>query len=98
MSLTKDEVLKVAHLARLEFAEDEIERFRGDLNNILKFVEKLQEVDTQGVEPLFQVNHDEENKFRKDEIKESLDPEKALLNAPEKEAGMFIVPKVVGEN
>ncbi len=98
MSLTKDEVLKVAHLARLEFAEDEIERFRGDLNNILKFVEKLQEVDTQGVEPLFQVNHDEENKFRKDEIKESLDPEKALLNAPEKEDGMFIVPKVVGEN
>lgn len=98
MSLTKDEVLKVAHLARLEFAEDEIERFRGDLNNILKFVEKLQEVDTQGVEPLFQVNHDEENKFRKDEIKESLNPEKALLNAPEKEDGMFIVPKVVGEN
>jgi aspartyl-tRNA(Asn)/glutamyl-tRNA(Gln) amidotransferase subunit C len=98
MSLTKDEVLKVAHLARLEFAEDEIERFRGDLNNILKFVEKLQEVDTQGVEPLFQVNHNEENKFRKDEIKESLDPEKALLNAPEKEDGMFIVPKVVGEN
>ena len=40
----------------------------------------------------------EENKFRKDEIKESLDPEKALLNAPEKEDGMFIVPKVVGEN
>ena len=98
MSLTKDEVLKVAHLARLEFAEDEIERFRGDLNNILKFVEKLQEVDTQGVEPLFQVNHNEENKFRKDEIKESLNPEKALLNAPEKEDGMFIVPKVVGEN
>ncbi|MBN1467175.1 MAG: Asp-tRNA(Asn)/Glu-tRNA(Gln) amidotransferase subunit GatC [Fusobacteriaceae bacterium] len=98
MSLTKDEVLKVAHLARLEFAEDEIERFRGDLNNILKFVEKLQEVDTQGVEPLFQVNHNEENKFRKDEIKESLDTEKALLNAPEKEDGMFIVPKVVGEN
>ncbi len=64
----------------------------------MKFVEKLQEVDTQGVEPLFQVNHNEENKFRKDEIKESLDPEKALLNAPEKEDGMFIVPKVVGEN
>ena len=42
--------------------------------------------------------HDEENKFRKDEIKESLNPEKALLNAPEKEDGMFIVPKVVGEN
>lgn len=97
MSLTKEEVLKVAHLARLEFKEDEIERFRGDLNNILKFIEKLQEVDTEGVEPLYQVNN-LENRLRADVIKESLPREKAILNAPQKEDGMFIVPKVVGEN
>ena len=62
MSLTKEEVLKVAHLARLEFKEDEIEKFRGDLNNIIKFIEELQEVDTNGVEPMYQVNHEQENK------------------------------------
>ncbi len=97
MSLTKEEVLKVAHLARLEFKEEEIEKFRGDLNNILSFIEKLQEVDTDGVEPMYQVNN-LSNVLRKDEIKESLDKEEALKNAPQKDDGMFIVPKVVGEN
>lgn len=97
MSLSKEEVLKVAHLARLEFKEDEIERFRGDLNNILKFIEKLQEVDTKGIEPLHQVNN-LENRLRPDVIKESLPREKAVLNAPQEQDGMFIVPKVVGEN
>ena len=63
MSLTKEEVLKVAHLARLEFKEDEIEKFRGDLNNIIKFIEELQEVDTNGIEPMYQVNHEQENKI-----------------------------------
>ena len=98
MSLTKEEVLKVAHLARLEFKEDEIEKFRGDLNNIIKFIEELREVDTNGIEPMYQVNHEQENNFRADEIKESLSKDKAMLNAPQKEDGMFIVPKVVGEN
>ncbi len=97
MSLTKEEVLKVAHLARLEFKEEEIEKFRGDLNNILSFIEKLQEVDTEGVEPMYQVNN-LSNVLRKDEIKESLTKEEALKNAPQKDDGMFIVPKVVGEN
>lgn len=97
MSLTKEEVLKVAHLARLEFKEEEIEKFRGDLNNILSFIEKLQEVDTDGVEPMYQVNN-LSNVLRKDEIKESLKKEEALKNAPQKDDGMFIVPKVVGEN
>lgn len=97
MSLSKEEVLKVAHLARLEFEEDKIEKFQTELNDILKFVEKLQEIDTEGVEPLSQVNH-QFNNFRPDEIKTSLDREKALKNAPQKDSGMFIVPKVVGEN
>ncbi len=97
MSLTKEEVLKVGHLARLEFKEEEIEKFKGDLNNILSFIEKLQEVDTDGVEPMYQVNN-LSNVLRKDEIKKSLDKEEALKNAPQKDDGMFIVPKVVGEN
>jgi len=97
MSLTKDEVLKVAHLARLEFKEIEIEKFRGDLNNILSFIEKLQEVDTTGVEPMYQVNN-LENVLRPDLVTKSLDKDLALKNAPQKDEGMFIVPKVVGEN
>lgn len=97
MSLTKDEVLKVAHLARLEFKENEIERFRDDLNNILSFIEKLQEVDTEGVEPLYQVNN-LENVLRKDLVRDSLDRDLAIKNAPQKDEGMIIVPKVVGEN
>ena len=47
---------------------------------------------------MYQVNHEQENNFRADEIKESLSRDKAMLNAPQKEDGMFIVPKVVGEN
>lgn len=97
MALSREEVLKVAHLARLEFEEDRIEKFQTDLNDILKFVEKLQELDTEGVEPLTQVNH-HYNNFRKDEVKESLKREDALKNAPQEDEGMFIVPKVVGEN
>jgi len=97
MSLTKDEVLKVAHLARLEFKEVEIEKFRGDLNNILSFIEKLQEVDTSGVEPMYQVNN-LENVLRPDLVIKSLEKDLALKNAPQKDEGMFIVPKVVGEN
>lgn len=97
MSLTKDDVLKVAHLARLEFKETEIERFREDLNNILSFIEKLQEVETEGIEPLYQVNN-LENILRSDRVKASLDRDLAIKNAPQKDEGMIIVPKVVGEN
>lgn len=97
MALTKEEVLKVAHLARLEFEEERIESFQTELNSILTFVDKLQELNTEGIEPLTQVNH-QVNNLRKDEIKESLNRDKALKNAPQKDEGMFIVPKVVGEN
>jgi len=97
MALTKEEVLKVAHLARLEFEEERIESFQTELNSILTFVDKLQELNTEGIEPLTQVNH-QVNNLRKDEIKESLNRDKVLKNAPQKDEGMFIVPKVVGEN
>lgn len=97
MALTKEEVLKVAHLAKLEFEEERIESFQTELNSILTFVDKLQELNTEGIEPLTQVNH-QVNNLRKDEIKESLNRDKALKNAPQKDEGMFIVPKVVGEN
>ncbi len=95
MKITKDEVLYVADLARLNLAEAAIEKFAGQIGEILEYVDKLNEVNTEGVRP---TSHaiSLTNAFREDEPKEHLDREKALANAPEKEAGSFIVPKVVG--
>ena len=96
MSLTKEEVLNVAKLARLEFNEEEIVRFQADLNNILDYIDVLGEINTDDVQPLVQV-HENGVKLREDIIKESLTSEEAMKNAPASEDGSLIVPKVVGE-
>ncbi|MGL5918214.1 MAG: Asp-tRNA(Asn)/Glu-tRNA(Gln) amidotransferase subunit GatC [Cetobacterium sp.] len=96
MALTKEEVLNVAKLARLEFKEEEIVRFQADLNNILNYIDVLGEVDTDDIEPLVQV-HETGVKLREDVIKESLTSEEAMKNAPASEDGALIVPKVIGE-
>ena len=95
MKITKDEVLYVADLARLDLDEASIEKFAEQIGNILEYVDKLNEVDTEGIRP---TSHaiSLTNAFREDEQRQSLDPEQALVNAPEKEDGNFIVPKVVG--
>ena len=96
MALTREEVLKIAKLSKLEFKEEEIEKFQIELNDILKYIDILDEVDTQNIEPLMYVNHDVNN-FREEENLESLSLEKALLNAPESAENAVVVPKVVGE-
>jgi len=96
MALTKDEVLNVAKLARLKFSESEIEQYQIQLNDILNYIDILNEVDTENIEPLAQINHNINN-LREDIVKESLPVGKAILNAPESEDGSIIVPKVVGE-
>ncbi|MGL4970710.1 MAG: Asp-tRNA(Asn)/Glu-tRNA(Gln) amidotransferase subunit GatC [Cetobacterium sp.] len=96
MSLTREEVLNVAKLARLEFNEEEIVRFQADLNNILDYIDVLGEINTDDVQPLVQV-HENGAKLREDIIKESLTSEEAMKNAPASEDGSLIVPKVVGE-
>ncbi|MDX8335773.1 MULTISPECIES: Asp-tRNA(Asn)/Glu-tRNA(Gln) amidotransferase subunit GatC [Cetobacterium] len=96
MSLTKEEVLNVAKLARLEFAEEEIARFQMDLNNILDYIDVLGEINTDEIEPLVQI-HETGDKLREDVIRESLTVEEAMKNAPASEDGALIVPKVVGE-
>lgn len=95
MALTREEVLHVAKLSRLEFTEEEIAKFQVDLNNILTYVDELSQVDTENVEPLVQVNH-LTNNFREDKVRPSLTQEESMLNSPSKEAGMLVVPKVVG--
>ena len=96
MSLTKEEVLKIAKLSKLSFEEAEIEKFQVELNDILKYIDMLNEVDTSEVQPLVHIN-DVVNNFREKEEKDSLKIDKVLLNAPESAENAIVVPKVVGE-
>ena len=96
MSLTKEEVLKIAKLSKLSVEEVEIEKFQVELNDILKYIDMLNEVDTSEVQPLVHIN-DVVNNFREKEEKSSIEIEKVLLNAPESAENAIVVPKVVGE-
>ncbi len=94
MALTREEVLHVAELARLSLSPEEIELFTGQLNEILEYVEKLQELDTSGVGPLAHVIP-LCNVFREDQARESLPLDAVLENAPAREDGNFLVPRII---
>jgi aspartyl-tRNA(Asn)/glutamyl-tRNA(Gln) amidotransferase subunit C len=85
---------EVAHLARLEFEKGAKEEIVKDMNNMLAFVDKLNELDTSDVEPLVYMT-DEVNILREDEVKKEMTQEEALMNAPKKDSDYFKVPKVV---
>lgn len=94
MSVSKDEVKYIASLAKLEFEESELEEFTKEFNQILNYIDKLNELDTEKIEPL---SHpiEKKNVFREDEHKPSIDRETALKNAPDKNEEFFKVPKVI---
>ena len=94
MSLTAEEVAKVALLARLRLAPGELELFTGQLNAIVGFVEQLGELDTTNVEPLAH-GVEVHNVFRDDVRGPSLPREEALANAPKRNAESFLVPAVL---
>lgn len=94
MKIDRRTLDKIAHLARLEFDEKDAEKMMADMTAIVNWVEKLKEVDTEGVEPLTTMSH-EINVMREDETKEHLSHERALKNAPRKDADYFRVPKVI---
>ncbi|WP_411345237.1 Asp-tRNA(Asn)/Glu-tRNA(Gln) amidotransferase subunit GatC [Paenibacillus sp. WLX1005] len=94
MSINIQDVEHVARLARLDLSEEEKEMFTAQLSAILKYAEKLNELDTDNVEPTTHVLH-VSNVMRDDEVKESLPIEKVLLNAPDDEDGQFKVPAVL---
>jgi aspartyl-tRNA(Asn)/glutamyl-tRNA(Gln) amidotransferase subunit C len=94
MQIDKDTVAKVAHLARLELNEQETEAMVGDMNKILDFMAKLNEVDTNNVEPLIYMTN-EVNTLRDDVVKQEITHEEALLNAPEQDSKHFLVAKVI---
>jgi aspartyl-tRNA(Asn)/glutamyl-tRNA(Gln) amidotransferase subunit C len=85
---------KIAHLARLEFDEKSSEKMMQDMTAIVDWVEKLNEVDTTGVEPLTTMSY-EMNVLREDEVQPHLPHDRALLNAPKKDQDYFRVPKVI---
>ena len=95
--LSKEDVLKIAKLSKLEFSENEIEKFRTDLNKIFDHMEELNSVDTIDVEPLFNVL-DLKDVLRKDIVKDSGIKKDILKNSPNSDDEFIIVPKVVGEN
>ncbi len=95
MKISKEEVLHVADLARLDLDEKSIERFAGQIGKILEYVDTLNKLDTKGITPTSHAIF-LSNAFREDEQRKHLDTDEALANAPEKEDGGFIVPKVVG--
>lgn len=87
---------KLANLARLKFDQSEKEGFKKDLEKMISFVEKLNELDTTGVSPLLHMS-DSVNVLRDDEIKGSITREEALKNAPLADGTFFKVPKVISK-
>jgi aspartyl-tRNA(Asn)/glutamyl-tRNA(Gln) amidotransferase subunit C len=94
MKIDKALILKLEHLARLELSDEEAHELMGDLNNILKMVEKLQELDTENVKPLTYINEDV-NILRADVAKKDWTSADALKNAPDQDGHYFKVPKVI---
>ena len=94
MKIDKDLLEKTAHLARLKFDDASAEEMMQDMTKIITWVEKLNEVDTEGVDPLTTMSH-EINVLREDEVKPHLSHERALKNAPKKDSDYFRVPKVM---
>ena len=95
MPISRTDVEKVAHLARLKFSEDEVSRLADELAAIVGYVETLEAVDTSNVEPQTQFIS-AENVFREDVARECLPRTEALRNAPRKTEEFFLAPKVIG--
>lgn len=96
MEIDRDTTRKIADLAKLEFNEKELDEIQKDLTQMIGFVEKLNEIDTEGVEPLTHITP-EGNRLREDEIKGSIDNTTALMNAPSSMGPFFTVPKVINK-
>ena len=94
MSVDADTVRRIAHLARIAVADEEVEHLKGELNAILAFVEQLSEVDVDGVEPMTSVIPMQMKK-REDKVTDGEIPDAIVKNAPVAEDHFFVVPKVV---
>ena len=96
MSISRNEVEKVALLSRLLLSEEELDHMTRDLGSILGYIDLLSELDTERVEPMAHAL-DVANTFREDQARPSLDRESALANAPRRDDECYLVPAVLGE-
>lgn len=94
MQVTKQELLHIANLARLELKEEEMDEYLANLQNILDFAQIVNNAPVEGLEVTIGAN-EAKNVFRKDEVKQFKDKEALLENAPSKEDNMFKIPKVI---
>lgn len=94
MKIEKQLIDKLSNLAKLEFSDDEEKAITSDLNKMVDFIDKLQEINVDGIEPLIYMN-DEINVLRKDEVQMEITKQEALKNAPLADSDYFKVPKVL---
>lgn len=94
MTLALEDIRRIANLGHLELNDQEAERMQGELNNIFKMIERIQAVDTEGVEPMPHP-HDGSQRLRDDIVREVNDRENNMKNAPEQAEGHFLVPQVI---
>ncbi len=94
MKVDKNTLSRIAHLARLDLTEGKEEAMVNSMNDIIGWVEKLSELDTEDVEPLTHMS-EEINAYRADEVSNTLDHEDGLKNAPKRDSNYFRVPKVL---
>ncbi|HRH35316.1 MAG TPA: Asp-tRNA(Asn)/Glu-tRNA(Gln) amidotransferase subunit GatC [Catalimonadaceae bacterium] len=95
MKIDQETVLKIAHLARIEIKSDEVEQLSEGLQQILTWMEKLNEVNTTGIEPLRHMSA-EMNALREDRIRNQMARQEAMENSPDPDNQFFRVPKVIG--
>ncbi len=93
--LSVEEIQRVAELGRLKLSSEEVSEYTGQLGAILEYVAKLQDIDTEDVEPMAHAV-EVQNVFREDEPRESLPCDAALVNAPKTDGEFFLVPQILG--
>ena len=94
MTLAIDDIHSIADLAHIEISPEQAQRMQGELNNIFQMIERIQAVDTDGIEPMPHP-HDGYQRLRDDVIREVNDRENNMKNAPEQSDGYFLVPQVI---
>lgn len=97
MKIDQKKVQELAHLCKLEFEGENVEKMRLDLEKIVAMCEKLNDLNTDGIEPLIYMTENV-NLFREDEVKQTITHEEALKNAPSKDSDFFRVPKFIEQN
>lgn len=95
MTLTRKDVESIAHLARLEITEEQMPAYVGSLSSIIDFVEQLNRAQTGDVEPMAHPLAGQSQRLRPDEVTERDEHERYQKNAPQVEAGLYLVPKVI---